>query len=570
VNLKSQQTAARHSQLSKRLRTQIINACRSTVGPCQIAAACIVGDHASRPADSTAVLEALLVVHGFPARLMSYFKSLGNTSLIILAVDKWVFENDIEKGLLGEAVGGRLAFPYVSLENQAYLYTQELKLKERLIRENLESLILNYPELSHSFHIAPEFFMYETMASRARLFPPMIHSILNLMADDVRDRNIRLIMNGYLEVLEDLENKGVLTVTENGHIKIGEMFEKRRRRKTMRFINAFKTARKVLLTSALGTVSRTLALLSRNRSQFDSNELGNSCLTRRITDPHDYVRIPTARGLAPLSDRTDIKAFATELLASQREATVDIERIGGILNDVYLVKLSHGGRQDRIVVKSFRDWTSLKWFPVSLWAVGTKTFAVLGNSRLERECAINHLLSTRGFTVPRILYVSHGRRLVFMDYVTGEKLSRIIKKILKSPAISEESVDLEVIGRFGRELAEVHSAGIALGDTKPENAMVLGKNRGIMLMDFEQASRSGDKAWDIAEFTYYSGHYASPLGGTRSIDSMTKAFIQGYVCAGGEIKLIRKAGTPKYAKVFSVVTLPHIILTVSNLCKNAK
>ncbi len=554
--------------LDKRMRMQIIHTCRSTVSPYRIAASCIIGDFASKPADSTTILEVLLVVYGFQARLMSYLKTVENTSLIVLAVDKWIFERDVDRGLLGEAIGGRLAFPYICLENPSYLYTQELRLKERLIKENLESLVLNYPELSHSFHIAPEYFMYETMTSRARLFPPMIHSILNIMESSVKERNIRLVMKGYLKALEELESKGFLVVTEKGYIRIAGVTGKRGR-KTLRFVNAFSTARKILLTSALGTVSGTLALLSRNRPQFDFDGWENSGLVCRVGDPHDYVHIPTAQGLVPLSDRTDIKSFAAKLLSSESEAKIDVERIGGILNDVYLVKLPPGAEDNSIVAKSFRDWTSLKWFPVSLWALGTKTFAVLGSSRLDRECAINQLLSTKGFDVPRILHISHGKRLVFMNYVTGEKVSGVVKDILKSPMTSRKCVELDVISKFGKELAKVHSEGITLGDTKPENAVFLRENGEIVLMDFEQASRNGDRAWDIAEFIYYSGRYASPLAGTRSMECMTKAFIQGYECAGGEIRYVRKAGTAKYTKVFSVVTLPHIIFTVSNVCRNA-
>ncbi|MGC9346000.1 MAG: hypothetical protein ACP5ER_04325, partial [Candidatus Bathyarchaeales archaeon] len=116
--------------------------------------------------------------------------------------------------------------------------------------------------------------------------------------------------------------------------------------------------------------------------------------------------------------------------------------------------------------------------------------------------------------------------------------------------------------------AEVHALGIALGDTKPENVMV-GENGEIYLLDFEQASRKGDKVWDIAEFLYYAGHYVPPFVGMRSVELITKAFIEGYLRAGGDVKLVKKAGNPKYTKVFSIFTLPRVILAISNICRKA-
>jgi thiamine kinase-like enzyme len=57
----------------------------------------------------------------------------------------------------------------------------------------------------------------------------------------------------------------------------------------------------------------------------------------------------------------------------------------------------------------------------------------------------------------------------------------------------------------------VHALNVVLGDTKPENVM-FDPQGNLFLLDFEQASRSGDRSWDIACFLYYCGHYM-PLNG---------------------------------------------------------
>jgi tRNA A-37 threonylcarbamoyl transferase component Bud32 len=238
------------------------------------------------------------------------------------------------------------------------------------------------------------------------------------------------------------------------------------------------------------------------------------------------------------------------------------------LNDAYLIKAFIKGEEKKIVVKRFKDWSSFKWFPLTLWTVGTRTFAVLGRSRLERECAINQLLYANGFSVPKLLYVNHAERLIFMEHVDGESLEKVIRRILGSKTSVEVEKDLNIINKVGEKFAQVHNLGIALGDTKPENILI-GKNGEVFMLDFEQASRNGDKVWDVAEFLYYAGHYVSPFVGVQPAELIARAFIKGYLKAGGKAEIVREAGNPKYTKVFSVFTLPHIMFGISNVCRKA-
>jgi tRNA A-37 threonylcarbamoyl transferase component Bud32 len=551
-----------------KLKRQIVSFCKRIAGSCQITTACIVSDYALGLTDAKIVLEVLLVIRGFQPRLMSYVKILDDRSVIVFAVDEWVFERDVDRGFLGEALAERIIFPYVALRNENYLHLQEVKLKKRLILELFENLVLDFPELSYNFHIKPKYFMYETMMSRARLFPPMIYTVLNFMQKNAKKKNVKLAMRGYLEALRELEKEDVITFSD-GYVKISKKFVEKVESKRIRFINVFKTAQRALFNSLLGTFSKTLIFLSQNRGmhrfQWDVRE--NSKSIHQLEDPLKYLYIPTARGLVPLSAKMDIEAFARKVLSRGEEAEIEIEKIGGVLNDVYLVSASANNDRKEVVVKRFKDWSSFKWFPLNLWTLGTRTFAVLGRLRLERECTVNQQLYSMGFDVPKILYVSHGERLVFMEYVEGEKLDKTVKRIVKSQTDESLKNELGVISRVGEKFAKVHAVGIALGDTKPENIMVRGKNGEICLLDLEQASRSGDKVWDIAEFLYYTGHYLPPLVGTRPAELITKAFVEGYLEAGGDVKLVRKVGNPKYTKVFSIFTFPSVIFAISNICR---
>jgi len=498
---------------------------------------------------------------------MNYVKVSGKKKVFVFAVDEWIFERDVDRGFLGEALAGGLIFPYKPLLNAAYLHVQEVKLKKRLTLELLENLVLDFPELSYEIRIKPEYFMYETMMSRTRLFPPMIYNLLNFMREDVKKENIKNALRGYSEALKELEEEKLIN-SSKGYVKISKDFVDNSKSRKARFINLFKPAQKALFISSLGIFPKILSLLSENKEIFlklqrATNE--NAKIVHRIEDPQQYLYVPTAKGLVPLASRVDIEAFARKVLSADKDAEVNVEKIGGVLNDAFLIRTCINGEERRVVVKRFKDWSSFKWFPLTLWTVGTRTFAVLGRSRLEKECAINQLLYSKSFTVPRLLYVNHAERLVFMEYVEGESTEKVIRRIMSSKTGETES-DLDIIKRVGETFAEVHALNIALGDTKPENIMI-GKNGEICLLDFEQASRNGDKAWDVAEFLYYAGHYVSPLVGTHSTEVIAKAFIEGYLKAGGNAKIVKEAGTPKYTKVFSVFTLPHIIFAISNICK---
>lgn len=515
-------------------------------------------------------LEVLLVVDGFKPRLMNYVKFFSGRTVIFYAVDKWIFERDVEKGFLGEAFAIQLIFPYVPLANGEYLKVEEVKLKKRLIFELLENLVLDFPELSYEICIKPEYFMYEAVLSRARLFPPIYYNILEFLGKEMREQNLKLVMDGYTRALKELEKEKVVEGIDSKHFKISKDFIENCKSRKVRFTNLLKSAQKALFMSLLGTFPKILGILSQNRSLlFKLHFFENERLTLRaewgLRDPKEYLLVPTANGLVPLSAKLDIEDFARKILRVEKDAAVTVEELGGVLNDVYLVRAIVGDREQRVVVKSFKDWSSFKWFPLTLWTVGTRSFAVLGRSRLEKECSANQFLRSKGFAVPKFLSISHGERLVFMEYIEGETLEKVIKRIFSSRNESDIERELKLIQKVGEIFAKVHALNIALGDTKPENILV-GKNGEIYLTDFEQASRNGDKAWDIAEFLYYVGHYAPPFSGTRLAEAIAKSFLKGYLDAGGEIKAVKDAGKPKYTKVFSVFVFPHIILAISNIC----
>jgi Kae1-associated kinase Bud32 len=291
--------------------------------------------------------------------------------------------------------------------------------------------------------------------------------------------------------------------------------------------------------------------------------------SRQFVDPQKYIFAPTSKGLVSLADRTGIEDFAEKVLFKGENVKIKLEPVGGVLNDVYMIRAHAEGKETKVLVKRFKDWSGFKWFPLSIWSLGARTFAVLGKSRLAKECAISEVLRCEGFNVPKILHVNNNERLVFMEYIEGENLSNAVKRFATSNVEEEKDRELENIERVGETYARVHSLNVTLGDTKPEN-IIIATNGDLYLLDFEQASRGDDKAWDIAEFLYYSGHYLQPPYGNGKATLIANSFIKGYLKGGGDLNTVRRAGAAKYTRVFSIFTTPSVILAMSNACKTAR
>ena len=122
----------------------------------------------------------MLVIHNFQPRLMRYLKTVNNKTIFVFAVDQWIFERDIDRGFLGEAIASKLIFPHLALHGNDYLHEKEVALKKRLILELLENLVVNFPELAHRIQIKPQYFMYEVFSNRIRVFPLVAYDMANL------------------------------------------------------------------------------------------------------------------------------------------------------------------------------------------------------------------------------------------------------------------------------------------------------------------------------------------------------------------------------------------------------
>jgi tRNA A-37 threonylcarbamoyl transferase component Bud32 len=283
----------------------------------------------------------------------------------------------------------------------------------------------------------------------------------------------------------------------------------------------------------------------------------------QLEDPMKHILIQTSLGLVNLADKITFSEYIKKAVQG-KIFDMKSEELGGVLNSVHLLTFQSNNKEQKVVLKKFKDWSGFKWFPLALWSFGTKDFAVLGRSRMEKEYEVNQFLNTHGFPVPKILYVSLQECLILKDYVEGENFVEIIKQILSAKKVSSDKAFL--LRDIGRKIAEVHKLGVVLGDCKPDN-IIIAKNGKPYFVDLEQATRNGNKAWDIAVFLFFSGHYVSPLSSAKVVASIAEEFIKGYLEGGGKKETIKETKSVRYTRVFSIFTPPHVIYTISNVCK---
>ncbi len=549
------------------LTRQTLDFCRHIAGTSKIVALALVDNYSMKTSNQRTIHEIMLVIHDFQPRLMSYLKTVNNKTIFVFAVDQWIFERDIDRGFLGESIASKLVFPHLPLLGKDYLHEKEVFLKKRLILELLENLVVNFPELVQSIQIEPQYFMYEVFSNRIRVFPLIAYEIANLT--NCLLQNEENEMASYYEALKQLEAEKKIH-NKNGYLTITKKFISQCQDPRIKIINLSKNMPRTLFTAIFGVLPQLMNIVSQNTEVFlrtqKINWLRHPIPTYRFIDPQKHIFFQTPEGLVSLSDKIDIKGFAQKMLLKGENANIEVEPIGGMLNDVYLIRTYSNKAETKVLAKRFKDWSGFKWFPLTLWSFGAKSFSVSGQARLAREYAISEFLHNEGFNVPKILHVSNAERLVFMEYIDGENLSEAIKRLATSTDLSKIQNVLSTIGRVGKLFAKVHSYNVTLGDTKPDNVLIK-RDGTIFLIDFEQATKEGDKAWDVAVFLYYSGHYLEPFYSNSKAESVAKAFIEGYLKGGGNVLNVRKAGASKYTRVFSIFTIPPAIRAISDVCK---
>jgi tRNA A-37 threonylcarbamoyl transferase component Bud32 len=165
---------------------------------------------------------------------------------------------------------------------------------------------------------------------------------------------------------------------------------------------------------------------------------------------------------------------------------------------------------------------------------------------MHREYYAAMKLRGAGVKTPRVIGAAVDDKVLAKEFVEGKPLSSFVEKLLRDSMSESAQVRM-----FGRGLAMVHRAGLALGDAKAENIIVT--DAGLYFTDLEQTVENGDPAWDIAEFLYYAGKLSLREDGIRAV---ANAFLDGYRESNGGLD-VAKAKASKYLAPFRPFVTPQ-------------
>jgi len=477
-------------------------------------------------------------------------RRLGSDEVLVTKVSQNLFDKDVLEGFLGEFVACFLLEPYTPLSGTDYLLRRDIDFKVRIVREEFENLNLRFHDLLPELLLDPCFFFHSKMQRRSRIYPPS------------RSRYIRVLEQmkgdacGFEKALRNMVSSGL--ITWNGYVRATEKLLSQLPQNLTKNITPFREVELAIRRLAAYGIAHNfpgpsfINEVSRELDLLPASEL------QELPDPMSFLFLPTDGGLVTVDDRRGLRDLIPAQGSGSREPE-SIRRIGGALNFVYLVRYADDGEMKQVVAKTYQNWYGLKWIPLSIWAIGSQNFNVLGESRLVNEYRMNRFLRSKGLNTPEIYHVSVPRRTIVEEFISGTGFDQIARECLSNPRP-------DLLGRIadlGEEISRIHLGGAALGDSKPDNAILDGEGR-IWFVDLEQAAQGGDPTWDVAEFLYYSGHYTLRW---RRMKPLAKSFVEGYL-RSGDSSIVAQISKAKYKRVFGIITAPHIIMGISRLCSS--
>ena len=509
-----------------------------------------------------------VVLMALVSRLRPKIKYTRLNEAFLLMVDARLFKLDVKKGLFGDLLADKLLTPYLALEGSDYLRELDVAFKQRIITELLSNLVLDLPEFASEIYIDPRYFLYEAVFRMSRIMPLSAYMFANLLARrEDRHVNEAKIMEGFKEAISALEAFGYLR-SEGGFVRLGEKALKKGMRafiindlayglgETIRGLR--RHLMKILPGLAKAYVLEKEVFLRRSGREAKLNPLSE------LPRPESFLLLKTHLGLRPAFAKAVLEEIARLLGPVRKQDDIRISEIGGSLNVVYLVSVEGESGRVRFVVKKFKNWNNLKWLSLRLWSFGAKKFVISGRKRLKHEYSMCNLLSELGFPVPRILHVDLTTNTLVEEFIEGFNLAEPMRAFMFGEGGGGSF--LALVENAGQLVARIHSHDVTLGDCKPENFIIDREGR-VYLVDLEQASVGGDKAWDVAEFLYYSGHFVPSLAAEEVFEPIARAFLRGYLGAGGSPEVIKKASSVKFARVFSIFTPPQVMKAINKACR---
>ena len=487
--------------------------------------------------------DALAVVEGYRGRIRYIYRGLPGSGerVSILVVDRGWFEADAERAFLGEFVAGRLLSIYRPVLNPGYIEDFEIRYKKRVILEEVSYLQREFCEVADDLTIPLKYVLLARLKRRMAIYPHVKYSYVNTYYGPRGAENMAWALSRLRMAAEELEAEGWLRLEGEDIVPLRRV--RARIPPSLTFIcRGVKSYAAHGLSAKVPVTVVAWEFVSKIRREFRRPEA-----PEELREPKLLLRLKTTHLLTEKLGIADVvrRVFGPDARVRRR-------RSAGAFSNVQIAEVETGEGVRTVAIKTYGGLTALKWAIVQLWLLDVLRFSITPVRRLVNEYMGLTRLSRAGvehIEPVRLLALDwRGRRLI-TEYKEGVRLSDYIV------AGGAEAVD--AVRRYAEALARLHSQGCTLGDTKPQNAIVLRDGR-IAIVDLEQWGR-GSRAWDAA----LALHYMFKLRlRPRMLEDVVRAFIEGYLEGGGRPEDLRAAAAIRYVRPFAVLTNPYVLLRI--------
>lgn len=426
---------------------------------------------------------------------------------------------DLSSSVVAENLALRLLTPLKVLFGESEIKGLRSQYVKRVISRIIDDVVGTYELAAINLRIPPSYFLVKWVKSKIAILPHLSRLFWWLdTAGQGHEDYMRAVLDALVEELDEACRLGMLVKADgfyslNPDISL-ESVQSRKRLK-------IKGSLRPPLTDIRSNPRLSLDVLRLVLSEVQQIEIsGLSEL-----DPENLLYVPTARGLQPVShDEPLLEALRTHLSLEKANAEFRIERRGSLLNSTFLLRIYvDGSLHERLFVKKYLSWSDIKWIAAKLWALPLRNFYLMPGTRMGNELFFLSYLRERGFRVPEIVYVSWKEKALVEGAIEAMTLTEAWTKMRASlGADLLERATTEI----GRLLAEIHGAGIVLGDCKPDNFLLRPERGEYWVVDLEQASLRGSQSWDLSELVLYMGHYLSGEDAEKYASLITRGYLE--------------------------------------------
>jgi tRNA A-37 threonylcarbamoyl transferase component Bud32/predicted nucleotidyltransferase len=529
-------------RLTPKEKSELNSVAESLIAPDKIKAVCAYGSKVAGYARQDSDYDILIVARNFREGARYRYQSYPVQSSALIVDEEGLVE-DARRASLGEFVAGRLLNIYEPILNEELFRDVEVEYKKRVIAEALIEIESDYGEFSPNLIIPLEYFLFDKLKKRALVYPPALYSYARTYGCEEKKDNLAFALKGFRLAAEELRAKGILDAhAESVRVVSGKLQANALSKLVSMFSLTTRGATQYAVHGFAGRVSfsvfktEALSKLKRMREKIEP--------PMELDRPRKLLRLEEGVVFDDASKMTEELARMAGFEGAYRHKVMNK---GEIYTTTSLLELSNDGVKVDFVVKHFSDIKSVKWAILNMWALTAKKFSMSPLSRLQRHYEAVRRLREIGIMTPQIIGIALDERILVSKFVEGGPLSDSVQRI-----INGKTGDLVYIEKYGKTLAKLHDAGLALGDTKPDNVIV--SNEEICLVDLEQAVEEGDKAWDLAEFLYYSAKLSFK---GEAMMVIADAFLNGYRNGKNE-QTIAKAKSIRYLAPFQPFLSPAV------------